>query len=82
MVTPRTETARVVQAHGIGLVTAGDTAADLAASIVELLRDETAARALGAHARAVAEEMFDWHVVGDRIADEVLRRESTRGGSY
>ena len=30
-------------------------------------------------ARRGREEIFDWHVVGDRIADEVLRRESTRG---
>lgn len=79
VVTPRSETAAMVREHGIGLVTAGDAPADLAASIVQLLGDETMTRALGARARQVAEAVFDWRVVGNHIADEILRREGITG---
>lgn len=78
LVTPRTETAAVVREHEIGVVAAGDTPADVAASLVGLLRDEPRMHSLGAHAREVAERHFDWHVVGDRIAENVLRREGDR----
>jgi hypothetical protein len=30
---------------------------------------------MGAAARSLAEREFDWPVLGDRIADEILRRE-------
>lgn len=75
VVTPRTETATIVERHGVGVVAPGDGADDLAGAIVGLLGDATNARAMGRRAREVAEREFDWPVVGDRIAAEVLRRE-------
>ena len=78
VVTPRRETAAIVERLDVGVVAGGDDPADLAASIAELLADEARTRAAGARARTAAEQTFDWRVVGDRIADEVLRRESER----
>lgn len=75
IVTPRSETRTIVERYGVGVVTSGDTPEDFAASIVSLCTDLGRARQLGARARIVAEQTFDWSVVGDRIADEVLRRE-------
>ena len=75
VVTPRRETAAIVEGFGVGLVASGDAPQDLAASIVELLSDEVRLRAIGERARNVAETTFDWRIVGHRIADEVLRRE-------
>jgi glycosyltransferase involved in cell wall biosynthesis len=75
VVTPRTETAAIVARHGVGVVAGGDAVDDLASAIVELAGDDPRARRLGARAREVAEREFDWRVVGDRIAIEVLRRE-------
>lgn len=74
--TPRRETARVVEAHGAGLVTSGDGAEDLAASIDVLLRDEPLARRLGANARVAAETTYDWSIVGSRLANTILDRTS------
>ncbi len=75
VVTPRTETAAVVREFGVGVVAAGDRAEDLATAIVDLVSDEAALRSLGGRAREAAEQTFDWHVVGDRIASAVLARE-------
>ena len=68
----------MVRGHEIGVVATGDTPADLATSLVALLHDEPRMHALGARAREVAERLFDWRIVGDRIADAVLRREADR----
>jgi glycosyltransferase involved in cell wall biosynthesis len=75
VVTPRTETAAVVAGRGVGVVAGGDTADALAEAIVALVDDPALAQRLGAAARAIAEREFDWRVVGDRIAREVLARE-------
>jgi glycosyltransferase involved in cell wall biosynthesis len=75
VVTPRRETAAMVEKHGIGAVAAGDDPASLAAAFEPLLTDQSLARRLGERAREVAEREYDWPIVGDRIADEVLRRE-------
>jgi glycosyltransferase involved in cell wall biosynthesis len=75
VVTPRSETAAVVAGRGVGLVAGGDTPDALAEAIVTLVEDPALARRLGAAAREAAEREFDWRVVGDRIATEVLRRE-------
>ncbi|MGZ3631068.1 MAG: glycosyltransferase [Candidatus Limnocylindrales bacterium] len=75
IVTPRRETAAIVERFGVGLVAGGDAAEDFAGAIVTLLKDPARARALGTRARDVAEREFDWRVVGERIAQEVLRRE-------
>ena len=75
VVTPRRETAAIVAGLDVGAVAAGDSPADLAAAIAGLFADEGRTRAMAARARAAAEQTFDWRHVGDRIADEVLRRE-------
>lgn len=72
--TPRPETAAVVRAHEAGLVAEGDGAEALAAALAELLDDPERARRLGANARAVAEREYDWAVIGERLADEILAR--------
>jgi glycosyltransferase involved in cell wall biosynthesis len=79
VVTPRTETAAIVAARGVGVVAADDTTEALAAAIAELVGDPARARRLGTVAREVAERDYDWRVVGDRIAAEVLAREGLAG---
>ncbi len=76
VVTPRIETAAIVERTGSGIVTGGDAPADLADGFYRLLRDEKLAHRLGAAAREAAVHEYDWRVVGNRIADEVLRREA------
>jgi glycosyltransferase involved in cell wall biosynthesis len=46
----------------------------MAAAILELLGDAGEARRRGANARAAAEREYDWRVIGERLADEVLAR--------
>ncbi len=75
VVTPRRETAAIVERGGVGLITADDDPASIAAACARLLTDEPLARRMGAAGRAMAEREFDWPIVGDRIADEILRRE-------
>ena len=74
VVTPRLETAVLVRRRQSGIVTTGDRAEDLAAALVELLTDDQLARRLGANARRAVEEEFDWRVIGERLADEILLR--------
>jgi glycosyltransferase involved in cell wall biosynthesis len=76
VVTPRRETAAIVERGGAGLVAADDDPASIADACARLLGDEALAREMGAAGRALAEREFDWPVVGDRIADEILRREA------
>lgn len=80
VVTPRLETAEIVRRHGVGVVAAGDDAASLAEAFAGLLTDEARAQEIGRQARRVAEEIYDWPVVGDRIAEEILSREAFRRG--
>ena len=75
VVTPRRETARIVEPNGVGLVSADDDPASIAEPIARLLGDEALARRMGAAARALAEREYDWPILGDRIADEIFRRE-------
>jgi glycosyltransferase involved in cell wall biosynthesis len=75
VVTPRRETAAVVKRFDVGVVAPGDDPASLAEAFASLLNDRHRTREIGARARAEAERHFDWSVVGERIADEVLRRE-------
>jgi len=74
-VTPRLEGRTIVERHEAGLVTAGDSVEDLAVTLRRLIEDETLARRLGANARRAAVEVYDWNVVGDRLASEILERE-------
>ncbi len=77
VVTPRTETAAIVRANDVGVVTGGDDAESIASTLLGPLEDEALARRLGAAARELAERVYDWPIVGDRIADEILRRETS-----
>jgi glycosyltransferase involved in cell wall biosynthesis len=75
VVTPRLETRAVVERQGAGLVTPDDTPDSMAAAIGGLLGDEARLRELGRAAREAAEQVYDWPVVGDRVASEILARE-------
>lgn len=77
VVTPRIETRRVVEHAGSGLVAAGDRPEDLAAALLAVLRDPDLAARLGAAGRAAAERDYDWKVVGERLADQLLERAGT-----
>lgn len=79
VVTPRTETRRIVTEAHAGAVAAGDTPDDLAAAILPLLRDRGLAERLGANGRRAAVEQYDWRVLGARVADAVLGRLEARG---
>ena len=72
--TPRPETAAIVRDRDAGLVADGDSAEALAARLSELLEDPERARAMGANARAAAERDYDWRVIGERLADQLLAR--------
>ncbi len=75
VVTPRRETAAIVERGEAGLVASDDDPASIAEACVRLLADAALARRMGAAGRAMAEREFDWPIVGDRIADEILQRE-------
>ncbi|HEU4920019.1 MAG TPA: glycosyltransferase family 4 protein, partial [Candidatus Limnocylindrales bacterium] len=75
VVTPRREAAELVTRYRVGSVAGGDDAVSLAAALAPFLTDEALAREVGARARETAEHQFDWPIVGDRIADAILRRE-------
>ncbi|MEO8509813.1 MAG: glycosyltransferase family 4 protein [Chloroflexota bacterium] len=75
VITPRTETRDLVLRHAAGEVAGGDRPEDIATALVRVLNDEAAARRMGEAARAAAVEQYDWPVVGERLALEVLRRE-------
>ncbi len=74
--TPRREAAAVIERFGVGGVARGDDPASLAEALAPFLTDAALARDVGARARLTAEREYDWPIVGDRIADEILRRES------
>ena len=80
VVTPRLETARVIERFGVGVVAGGDHLDDVAAALDRLLGDEALTRELGAKARETAEREFDWPILGNRIADEVFSREGIGSG--
>lgn len=75
VVTPRIETRRLVERHGVGVTAAGDRPEDLADAIRPLLANAAEAQRIGSVARRVAETVYDWPVVGDRIADAIMERE-------
>ena len=74
VVTPRVETSRIVEAAGAGIVVGDDSPEALAEGIGVLLADPELAARLGANGRAAAERDFDWAVIGQRLAAEVLER--------
>jgi glycosyltransferase involved in cell wall biosynthesis len=73
VVTPRTETARIVREAACGIV-AGDRAGDLATAIATLLDDPPRAAELGANGRRAAEVEYDWRGIGEMVARAVLAR--------
>jgi len=74
VVTPRTETRRIVEGADAGVVARGDDPQALAEAIAPLLADPALAARLGAAGRAAAERDYDWAVIGRRLATEVLAR--------
>ena len=74
VITPRTETRRIVEACEAGLVAGGDSADDLAEAIRILLLDGALAARLGANGRAAAERTYDWRVIASSVAEGVLER--------
>lgn len=72
--TPRTETAAILRERQAGLVAEADTAEAIAEPLVEVLDDPARARDLGANARVAAERDYDWSVIGERLATEILAR--------
>lgn len=74
VVTPRTETRRIIDASEAGIVAAGEGPEALAQAIAQVLSDPQLAAQFGANARAAAERDFDWRTIGRRLADEVLAR--------
>jgi glycosyltransferase involved in cell wall biosynthesis len=71
----------VIERHGAGIVSRGDTAEELADALVRVLADEELARRLGAAARQAAERQYDWAVIGERLATTILERESRAIGT-
>jgi glycosyltransferase involved in cell wall biosynthesis len=72
--TPRRETVAIVSANDAGAVAEADTADAMAAAILPVLQDAQRAREMGANARAAAEREYDWRVIGERLAGEILAR--------
>ncbi|MFL6007743.1 MAG: glycosyltransferase family 4 protein [Gaiellaceae bacterium] len=60
------ELGRVVAEHGIGLLARPDMSG-FAERVLELLSDRARAEAIGARARRVAEEHYDWRVLAERL---------------
>ena len=75
VVTPRREMVAVVKRFDVGVVAPGDDPDSIAEALAPLLNDRRRAHEIGARARAAAEAHFDWSVVGERLAEELLRRE-------
>lgn len=75
VVTPRTETVRIVTHADAGIVTAGDSVDDLAAALTELLASPGRAARLGLNGREAAEREYDWRILSARLADSVLEQE-------
>jgi len=77
--TPRTETARVLRQQACGITTEGERPEDLAAALIQVLRDPELAFRLGTNGRQAAVERFDWRVIGRRLSDELLLRAGPQG---
>jgi glycosyltransferase involved in cell wall biosynthesis len=71
VVTPRTETARIVADADAGIV-AGDTIDDLAGALAEILDAPERAQRLGLNGRQAVVREYDWRSLSDRLADSVL----------
>lgn len=72
VVTPRLETRRIVEEAEAGVI-ADDDAGGLADAIVGLLGDPARAATLGRNGRQAAVERYDWTVLGEQLADALLR---------
>lgn len=72
VVTPRTQTVRVVRDAASGLV-ASDGADSVAVEVSRLLEHPSLAVELGANGRRVAEAEYDWRVIGAAVARRVLQ---------
>jgi glycosyltransferase involved in cell wall biosynthesis len=72
VVTPRVETARIVERRQAGLVAGGETPDDIAAAILRLLSDSELRMRQGANARQAAVDEFDWRIISRDLAAAVL----------
>jgi glycosyltransferase involved in cell wall biosynthesis len=74
VVTPRRETAAIVEQARAGVVAAGDRSEDLAEEITRLLGDASMSRRLGANGRDFVVAEYDWAAISARLADAILDR--------
>jgi glycosyltransferase involved in cell wall biosynthesis len=72
VVTPRTQTVRVVRDAACGLV-ASDGADSVAAEVSRILDHPPLGAELGANGRRAAEAEYDWRVIGDAVARRILQ---------
>jgi glycosyltransferase involved in cell wall biosynthesis len=74
VVTPRIETAAMVERARAGVVASGDDADALAAAISEVFAHPHKAHKMARSARRFAQRELDWRVIGKRLAREILER--------
>jgi glycosyltransferase involved in cell wall biosynthesis len=74
VVTPRTETASLVERAHAGVVARGDSADDLAAAIDSVFAHPHKAHKMARAARRFAQRELDWRVIGKRLARQILGR--------
>ncbi|MGZ4188364.1 MAG: glycosyltransferase [Actinomycetota bacterium] len=74
VITPRFESTKIVEGHRCGIVASDDSVEALAEALDRALSGGEESRRMGNAARRAAEEHFDWRVIGDRLADAVLRK--------
>ena len=73
--TPRPETAAIVRDRDAGLVADGDDAEALAAAAdASCSRTRSGRGRWAPMRRAAAERDYDWRVIGERLADQLLAR--------
>jgi len=74
VVTPRTETVRVVNTHQVGEVAPGDSPSDLAGAILRLLNDPDRAARLGRNGREAAASTYAWDVLSKQVTQHLTGR--------
>jgi glycosyltransferase involved in cell wall biosynthesis len=72
VVTPRVETARIVNEADAGIITASDAPADIAAALISCLEDGHRLQAFGGNARKAAEQRYDWRMLSRQLSGLIL----------
>lgn len=70
--TPRPSTAAIIREMEAGIVAPSDSIEDFADSLLTVLKDPEGAERLGARARQAAVERFDWRILSEFLAWQVL----------